>query len=226
MANVKFVVEHQVVEAKSGKKLREVAQDAGINVDRELFRGLNCRGLGLCGSCKVWIHPADEKFVNSPNLRERIHGLRGGRRLACQVVVLGDVEVTTMPGGDDRLGPKREIAPTPHPVSDPEAKRKPVDEASSIAHPLGHPSAVGKGEVPKPADKPEAAPAKDPKGDKGAGKTVAQQPAEELAKKKEETPAAESKPDKPASEDKQADKPTGAEKVEEGKANGSSGEPA
>lgn len=147
MPKVKFVVEHRLLEANSGQKLREIALDAGISVDREMFRGLNCRGLGLCGSCKVWIHPADEKTVNSPNLRERIHGMRGGRRLACQTRVMGDLEVTTMPGGDDRLAPQRDIAPPPTPVNDPGATRKPDDEASSIAHPLGHPSAVGKGEL-------------------------------------------------------------------------------
>ncbi len=54
-----------------------------------------------------------------------------------------------MPGGDDRLAPKRDLAPPPAPVTDPDAPRKPDDEASSIAWPLGHPSAVGTGEVPK-----------------------------------------------------------------------------
>jgi ferredoxin len=219
MANVKFVVEHQVVEAKSGQKLRGVAQDAGINIDRELFRGLNCRGLGLCGSCKVWVHPGDANAVNSPSLWERIHGLRGGRRLACQVRVMGDVEVTTMPGGDDRLGPKRDIDPPPNPATDPDAARKPIDEASSIAHPLGHPSAVGKGEAPKQVDKPAAAPAKEGKGDKGEGKAAAKEPAEAPANKKEEQPAAdkpvagsaEAKADKPWVEKKPADKATGAE---------------
>ena len=157
MPKVKFVVEHQVVEAEAGRKLREIAQQAGICLDREFFRGVNCRGLGLCGSCTVWVHPASETALNAPNLRERIHGMGRGRRLACQVKVQGDVEVTSMPGGDDRLEIDRKIDPTPAPAQDDHAHRKPIDEAASIAYPLGHPSAVGKGEMPKPAAKEPAA---------------------------------------------------------------------
>jgi ferredoxin len=166
MPTVKFVVEHQVVQVEAGRKLRDIATEAGINVDREFFRGLNCRGLGLCGCCKVWVRAADAAALNAPNLRERFHGMGGGRRLACQARVNGDVVVTSMAGGDDRLTAGRNIDAAPGPVVDPKAPRKPIDEAASIAYPLGHPSAVGRGEVPEPkADgpKPKAAVAEKPK---------------------------------------------------------------
>ena len=153
MPKVKFVVEHLLVEVEAGRRLRAIALDAGVYPNREFLRGVNCGGRGICGTCKVWVHPSSEKSVSPPNIREKIHGAAVGRRLACQTEVLGDIEVTTLPGGDDRLDPKRNIGPTPHPVQDADATRKPIDEASSIAWPLGHPSAVGNGKIPESADK-------------------------------------------------------------------------
>jgi ferredoxin len=151
MPKVKFVVEHLQVEVEAGRRLRAIALDAGVYPNREFLRGVNCGGRGICGTCKVWVHPASDRAVNAPNTREKIHGAGGGRRLACQTQVLGDVEVTTMPGGDDRLDPKRKIGPAPAPVQDADAVRKPIDEASSIAWPLGHPSKVGSGKMPESA---------------------------------------------------------------------------
>jgi ferredoxin len=188
MPKVKFVVEHQVVEVEAGRKLREIAQEAGINVDREFFRGLNCHGLGLCGCCKVWVHPLGSGALNSPNLRERFHGMSARRRLACQVRVQGDVEVTSVPGGDDRLERKREISPTPDPVHDASAVRKPVDEGGSIAHPLGHPSAVGNGETP-------ALPLKEPAKQEAKPAAAKGEPdKQDLSATKREAPKAKDKP--------------------------------
>ena len=134
--------EHQDVEAPAGRDLRQVALEAGIWVNREYFKGLTCGGRGVCGSCKVWV--GDKAGTLSPaTALERMHGAGKGRRLACQAKVLGDLEVTTMPGGADRLDPERPIAATPQPSSDENAPRKPADEAMSIAHRLGHPDFVG-----------------------------------------------------------------------------------
>ncbi|MBI5537833.1 MAG: hypothetical protein HY898_34225 [Deltaproteobacteria bacterium] len=205
MPKVKFVVEHQVVEAEAGRKLREIAQDAGIKLEREFFRGVNCHGLGLCGCCKVWVHPSSSNALNAPNLRERIFGMSAGRRLACQARVQGDVDVTSMPGGDDRLETHRSIAATPGPLADASAHRKPIDEAASIAYPLGHPSAVGKGEVPAPAAKQEAAPDAKP----AAGKKEPAKP--EAAKSEAAKPeAAKTEAAKPEAAKSEAAKPEAA----------------
>lgn len=149
MPTVKFVVEHREVDATSGKSLREIAVDAGIYPNREYLRDINCGGRGLCGTCKVWVHESTQGAASQPNLRECMHGMGKGRRLACQTRVLGDLEVITMPGGDDRRETSRPIDAPPNPTQDPSAPRKTVDEGPSNVHPFGHPSYVGRGEVPQ-----------------------------------------------------------------------------
>jgi ferredoxin len=144
MPKVVFVNEHRIVEVPQGKNLKSLALELGINPHREFFRGVNCGHLGMCGTCQVWVKGAPGA-VNAPNLREKFGGMRGLRRLACQVKIQGDVEITTMAGGDGRLRAPRPIAPPPNPSLDASAKRKPIDASSSAEFILGHPSAVGTG---------------------------------------------------------------------------------
>jgi len=145
MPKVVFVNEHRIVEVPPGKNLKSLAVELGINPHREFFRGVNCGYLGMCGTCQVWVKEGAPGSTNGLNLREKFAGMRGQRRLSCQVKVLGDVEVTTFAGGDGRLRAPRPIAPPPSPLIDPTAKRKPVDAAGSAEFVLGHPSAVGTG---------------------------------------------------------------------------------
>jgi ferredoxin len=145
MPKVVFVNEHRIIEVPQGKNLKSLALELGINPHREFFRGINCGYLGMCGTCQVWVKEKAPGSTNLRNFREKIAGTRGQRRLACQVKVLGDVEITTMPGGDGRLRSPRPIAPPPNPSIDPMAARKPIDAASTAEFMLGHPSAVGSG---------------------------------------------------------------------------------
>jgi len=145
MPKVVFVNEHRIVEVPQGKNLKSLALELGINPHREFFRGVNCGHLGMCGTCQVWVKESAPGATNSLNLREKFAGMRGLRRLSCQVKVLGDVEITTLAGGDGRLRAPRPIAPPPQPTIDPMAKRKPIDAASTAEFVLGHPSAVGTG---------------------------------------------------------------------------------
>jgi ferredoxin len=145
MPKVVFVNEHRIVEVPPGKNLKKLALELGINPHREFFRGVNCGYVGLCGLCQVWVKESAPGSTNPRNIRESIAGTRGQRRLACQVEVLGDVEVTTFAGGDGRLRAPRPIAAPPRPTVDPTAKRKPVDAAGTAEFIFGHPSAVGSG---------------------------------------------------------------------------------
>ena len=145
MPKVVFVNEHRIVEVPQGKNLKTLALELGINPHREFFRGVNCGYFGMCGTCQLWVKESGPGSTNSKNLREKIAGMRGLRRLACQVKVLGDVEVTTFAGGDGRLRAPRPIAPPPNPSIDPTAKRKPIDASGTAEFTLGHPSAVGTG---------------------------------------------------------------------------------
>jgi ferredoxin len=196
MPTIRFLVEHQQVEAKSGTRLRDAALGAGIYVNRELLRGVNCGGRGLCGTCGVWVSEPTSGAAGAPTIRERVHGLGRGRRLACQTEVLGDVEVTTMPGGDDRVEHERALAPSPRPTEEPGAPRKLPDEGPSIAYPLGHPQHVGRGEVPLPKPVEPAKPAADKKAAAQEKKPAAP---DEKSEAEDGRPAASDK--KPGAED-------------------------
>jgi ferredoxin len=70
----------------------------------ELYNGgakvINCRGIGSCGTCAVYI----EGEVNQPNWKDKArrslppHSPTRELRLACQTQVLGDLKVTKYDG--------------------------------------------------------------------------------------------------------------------------------
>jgi len=174
MPKVVFVNEHRIVEVPQGKNLKSLALELGIDPHREFFRGVNCGYLGLCGLCQVWVRESAPGSTNRRNVRESMAGMRGDRRLACQVRILGDVEVTTLAGGQGRLRAPRPIAAPPRPTIDPSAKRKPIDAAPTAQFTLGHPSAVGTGTRVPPkqaASEPSAEGEKGADGESPAGTT-------------------------------------------------------
>ena len=109
MPKVEFVNEKKVIEVPEGANLREEARKAGIDVYKGLDRYLNCRGLGLCGTCKVLVKKGMEN-LSPKTLRERFNlnfhplsmlariGHEDEMRLSCQARVNGDCTVETHPG--------------------------------------------------------------------------------------------------------------------------------
>jgi ferredoxin len=108
MPKVTFVNEKQEIEVPQGANLRQEARKAGIEVYQGLDRYLNCRGLGLCGTCLVLVKKGMENL--SPiSLREKLNfsvhpksmmailGHEDEARLSCQVLVNGDCTVETRP---------------------------------------------------------------------------------------------------------------------------------
>jgi ferredoxin len=63
MPKVVFVKEKQEIEVPEGANLREAARSAGVQVYRGLDRYLNCRGLGLCGTCRVLVKKGMENLA-------------------------------------------------------------------------------------------------------------------------------------------------------------------
>lgn len=145
MPKVTFVNEHRIVEVESGRNVREVALELGIDLDVEGFAAINCGGHGLCTTCLCWIDESVPGAAGPRSFMERMRSLHGWRRLACCTKVAGDVKVFSMPGGDERVRKQRPVSPPPSPVKDPSARRKPIDEASTTAFPHGHPSRVASG---------------------------------------------------------------------------------
>ena len=97
MPKVHFVNELLTVEVPQGAALRDVAIKNGIEIYRGMWTHINCLGNGICGRCKVWI--MTDPSVSQRSTRERFHRIQGKQRLACQVRILGDVEVHTRPIG-------------------------------------------------------------------------------------------------------------------------------
>lgn len=115
MPKVVFVNEKQELEVPAGANLRQEARKAGIAIHGTILsflnpvtNVLNCRGNGLCGTCRVLVKKGMEN-LGPKSLIEKIHlrahpetmlvgiGNEEELRLACQVTVNGDCTVETHP---------------------------------------------------------------------------------------------------------------------------------
>ena len=80
-----------------GANLRESLLGAGVTLYAFLPALLNCRGRGLCGTCRVKVTEGEENLT--PRTAHEMKKLkkRPDLRLACQVAVRGDCKVLTLP---------------------------------------------------------------------------------------------------------------------------------
>ncbi len=108
MPKVTFVNEKKEIEVEAGANLRDAARQAGIPIYGGLDKYLNCRGLGLCGTCRVLVKKGMENltpktFMERFNLNAHpltmlaAIGHEDEMRLSCQVRVNGDCSVETQP---------------------------------------------------------------------------------------------------------------------------------
>lgn len=83
-----------------GANLRSVLLRARLPLYNGAALALHCRGRGTCGTCAVRIEgPVSEPTaIEKLRLRAPPHDAEKGLRLACQVSVLGDLEVTKYDG--------------------------------------------------------------------------------------------------------------------------------
>jgi len=84
------------IECEAGANLRQVLREAGIEPYNGPMRYANCRGLGTCGTCAVDVDGpvSDPTGVENWRLSVPPHDPDSGLRLACQIRVEGDVDVT------------------------------------------------------------------------------------------------------------------------------------
>lgn len=93
MPLIRFTREHLTVEVPEGANLRQVALENGIEIYQGADRFINCRGRGLCGTDRVEVSP---ETAISPRTKAELRQIKFGKdRLACQVQIFGDCEVTT-----------------------------------------------------------------------------------------------------------------------------------
>jgi ferredoxin len=96
------------IEVPAGTNLRQALRDAGVQVYSGLFKYLNCRGLGMCGTCSVLVKKGMEN-LNKKSLREKfkftfdpitsfaVIGHEDEMRLSCQCHVEGDCDIEVRP---------------------------------------------------------------------------------------------------------------------------------
>ena len=122
MPIVKFVKENKEIEVPAGANLRQAAIKAGINLNQGLNgmgssvnKFMNCKGMGLCGTCRVLITEGMEN-TSAMTKREWLKfktpiptpvpdpipclayiGNEDTMRLACMCEVNGDIEVESGP---------------------------------------------------------------------------------------------------------------------------------
>ena len=97
MPVVTFIKQDITVEVPKGANLRLMALDHGIDLYLFPKNLLNCRGRGLCGTCRVKVD--DPHALSSRTLAdEKKCGWEGKNyRLACQSQVVDNVVVETNP---------------------------------------------------------------------------------------------------------------------------------
>jgi hypothetical protein len=208
MPRVHFVHENVTVEVDKGRRLSDIAKERGIAVCRQTL------GWTGIGDYTVWVDGAPGA-TSSPTFWERLKGVKGWRRLANHTRIEGDVRVWTQQGIGSRLGGTRNIDDIPNPTEDSSLVRSEHGAAGTAWCPLGHPSAVGKGDREPPkfeekakkgaAAKAGAAKAGAAKGGKAAGAKPAAKKAEAKAEDKKADAKAEDKKADAKAEDKKAD---------------------
>ncbi len=108
MPKVVIANEKKEIEVPEGANLRQELMKAGVQVYGTVERYLNCRGLGLCGTCKVYVKKGMEN-LGPTTFMERFNfnlhpltmlahiGHEDEMRLSCQVTVTGDCMIETHP---------------------------------------------------------------------------------------------------------------------------------
>jgi ferredoxin len=104
MPKINFVNEKQEIEVPAGANLRQEARQNGLQLYRGLDRFISCRGLGLCGTCRVLVKKGLEN-LSPKGIMERIKlgtmlssiGQEDEMRLACQIKINGDCSIVTKP---------------------------------------------------------------------------------------------------------------------------------
>ena len=97
------------IEVPAGANLRQALRAADVPVYAGIDKYLNCRGLGLCGTCAVLVKKGMDNlskksifekvnFTLHPLGAFKVIGHEEEMRLSCQCSVQGDVEIEVRPG--------------------------------------------------------------------------------------------------------------------------------
>ncbi|MFQ5449680.1 MAG: 2Fe-2S iron-sulfur cluster-binding protein [Nitrospinaceae bacterium] len=74
-----------------GANLRQAAAYKDIEIYRGMNKYLNCRGMGVCGTCLIEVEPMEN--VDPQTFIEKLHKLGPNQKLGCRAKVYGDITV-------------------------------------------------------------------------------------------------------------------------------------
>ena len=97
MLEITFENHNRTLKVESGTNLREAAIAGKLGIYAHIFKILNCRGRGLCSSCRVEIvsgQVAERNEVENKNLAKSLKK-NPNLRLACQISVEDNLVVRT-----------------------------------------------------------------------------------------------------------------------------------
>ena len=94
MLEIRFEKQNRTLKVEPGANLREAAIAEKLSLYPHILKVLNCRGRGLCTSCKVEIvsgNVAPRNEIENEKLKNKPQSIR----LACQVTVEDNLVVRT-----------------------------------------------------------------------------------------------------------------------------------
>jgi len=98
MPTIKF--KGQIIKCQKGDNLRKVLRRVNLSPHNGEAAWFNCKGLGSCGTCAVEIKGDVNPLTKMEKWRLNFppHTMKNGLRLACQCVVLSDLELKKYDG--------------------------------------------------------------------------------------------------------------------------------
>ena len=97
MLDIKFENHDRTLQVEPGTNLREAAIAAKLGIYAHVFKILNCRGRGLCASCRVEVvsgQVEERNEVENKNLAKALKK-NPNLRLGCQITVNDNLVVRT-----------------------------------------------------------------------------------------------------------------------------------
>ncbi|MDA0692136.1 MAG: 2Fe-2S iron-sulfur cluster-binding protein [Nitrospinae bacterium] len=83
--------ETKTFKAGYGANLRKAAAYKDVEIYKGMAKMLNCRGMGVCGTCLIEVEPMEN--VDPQTFMERLHKVGPNQKLGCRAKVYGDITI-------------------------------------------------------------------------------------------------------------------------------------
>ncbi len=83
--------ESNTIKVGYGANLRQAVQYKDLEIYKGLNAMMNCRGLGLCGTCLIEVEPMEN--VDPQSFFEKLQKVGPNQKLGCRTKVYGDIVI-------------------------------------------------------------------------------------------------------------------------------------